>query len=724
MRFVCESCRAQYMINDEKVGPKGVKVRCRKCGYVIHVKKTDGATAAKNGPVNASNDPDDATATQVMNSPLAAGSDATLDLTSPGTPAADPPTSRVNMNDPAVQAAMESKAAKTAAAKEKSNGAEKNGAETPKNEPKPGDSFLGADEDEIGAVFDSVLAGGSTGPTTLPPGGLEAKGAVEGDRESTKVLDADMVKKLAEESNSSGSSNPTLPKVEEVPQQDWYVALNDKQTGPMPLDQLKQHWDKGEVGPDSLCWRAGFSDWIPVSQVKILASVLAPKPAKPIVVAAAATMNPGIIAPAPSVVSVPVQSAFSAGGLVTTVQSEVQVPIAAAALPSNIAAQEDTGTWRPSAASALASLVKEEMEVLAKPPPKKPEPSNDLTTGGLLDLPAAEEKPAPSHHAPEPVAARPAPAPPPPVNPYMANPGATYSAPAVTQYRPPSNRGLLIGLGVGGGVLLLCLIGLVLFLALREPKVVVAQPNNPPAQPTQPVQPVNPPVAVAQPVAQPPQPPPAQPTQPANPPVAAANPEPPPAQPAQPVQPPVVAKGNGTKTNTGGTRVATAKVEKEQPVKAEPAVKETPKPAGNSSSGGDDSFDDLFGDGKKKSAKEEPKADPPPKKKDVYIPAAPGSGGGDLKDALESSDIMETVVANKSGLQRCAEEQKKREGGSSGKIVMKWTIETSGSVKNVSVVTEELKGSYMASCMSTLIKGMKFPRHKKQGEPVQFPFKF
>ncbi|MBL8933563.1 MAG: zinc-ribbon domain-containing protein, partial [Archangium sp.] len=27
MRFVCESCRAQYMINDEKVGPKGVKVR-------------------------------------------------------------------------------------------------------------------------------------------------------------------------------------------------------------------------------------------------------------------------------------------------------------------------------------------------------------------------------------------------------------------------------------------------------------------------------------------------------------------------------------------------------------------------------------------------------------------------------------------------------------------------------------------------------------------------
>ena len=46
MRFVCESCRAQYMINDEKVGPKGVKVRCRKCGYVILVKRSDGHKAS------------------------------------------------------------------------------------------------------------------------------------------------------------------------------------------------------------------------------------------------------------------------------------------------------------------------------------------------------------------------------------------------------------------------------------------------------------------------------------------------------------------------------------------------------------------------------------------------------------------------------------------------------------------------------------------------------
>ncbi|MBE2249177.1 MAG: adventurous gliding motility protein GltJ [Myxococcus sp.] len=703
MRFVCESCRAQYMINDEKVGPKGVKVRCRKCGYVIHVKRTDGGAtgAAGKGPVGASNDPEDATATQVMNSPLAAGADATLDLTSPGAPAADPPTSRVNMNDPAVLAAMDAKAAKTAAAK--------SSASAPPAAAKPGDSFLGADEDEIGAVFDSVLAGGSTGPTTLPTASRDS-GAVEGDRESTKVLDADMVKRLAEESNASpSSSNPALAKVEEVPQQDWYVALNDKQTGPMPLDQLKQHWDTGEVGPDSLCWRAGFSDWIPVSEVKILAAVLAPKPAKPIVVAPPVNVSVGMMAP--SVVSVPVQSAFSAGGLVTTVQSEMQVPIAASSPPSpNIATQEDTGTWRPSAASALASLVKEETDFLAKPAARKQEaPPPEPASGGLLDLPS-EERAAPApQHAPEAAPARPAP---PPVNPYLANQGATYSAPAVTQYRPPSNRGLIIGLGVGGGVLLICLIGLVLFLALREPKVVVA-PQPIAVAPVQP-----PPVAVA-----PTQPAPTQPTQPQPPtqpvaPVAAVTP--PVEQPA-PAQP-VAAVVKTTPTAKGGSTTKTvARAEKPEPAPAPVAEKKEP-----AKSGGDgDSFDDLFGDGKKRPVKEEASAQPEKKKPTVYVPPPPGgAGGGDLKDELNQSDILEVVSGSKAALGRCAEEQRKREPGTTGRLVMKWSIQTSGKVSNVGVVTEEFKGTYMAGCVGGVIKAMTFPRHKKAGEPVQFPFKF
>ena len=50
MRFSCDACNAQYMISDEKVGPNGVKVRCKKCGHIILVKRAAEATAVAPTP--------------------------------------------------------------------------------------------------------------------------------------------------------------------------------------------------------------------------------------------------------------------------------------------------------------------------------------------------------------------------------------------------------------------------------------------------------------------------------------------------------------------------------------------------------------------------------------------------------------------------------------------------------------------------------------------------
>jgi predicted Zn finger-like uncharacterized protein len=48
MKFECDSCHAQYMIADEKVGKRGVKVKCKRCGHVIIVRpESSGAGAAK-----------------------------------------------------------------------------------------------------------------------------------------------------------------------------------------------------------------------------------------------------------------------------------------------------------------------------------------------------------------------------------------------------------------------------------------------------------------------------------------------------------------------------------------------------------------------------------------------------------------------------------------------------------------------------------------------------
>jgi predicted Zn finger-like uncharacterized protein len=54
MKFTCNSCGAQYMISDDKVGPTGVKVRCKKCGNVVLVRRAteDAAAPAAAGATN------------------------------------------------------------------------------------------------------------------------------------------------------------------------------------------------------------------------------------------------------------------------------------------------------------------------------------------------------------------------------------------------------------------------------------------------------------------------------------------------------------------------------------------------------------------------------------------------------------------------------------------------------------------------------------------------
>lgn len=44
MKFACAGCHAQYMISDEKVLPRGVKVRCKKCNHVNIVRRPAPAT--------------------------------------------------------------------------------------------------------------------------------------------------------------------------------------------------------------------------------------------------------------------------------------------------------------------------------------------------------------------------------------------------------------------------------------------------------------------------------------------------------------------------------------------------------------------------------------------------------------------------------------------------------------------------------------------------------
>jgi predicted Zn finger-like uncharacterized protein len=53
MKFSCDDCGAQYMIADEKIGPRGVKVRCKKCANVIILRPSKGPATTVSAPPDA-----------------------------------------------------------------------------------------------------------------------------------------------------------------------------------------------------------------------------------------------------------------------------------------------------------------------------------------------------------------------------------------------------------------------------------------------------------------------------------------------------------------------------------------------------------------------------------------------------------------------------------------------------------------------------------------------
>jgi len=719
MRFVCDSCRAQYMISDDKVGAKGVKVRCKKCGYVILVRRADSDT------------------TQVAPMPQSPSRDS--DSTGPNPLPPEPGTRPGGDDRPATNGAY-------------ANGHGGNGAEGSQ----PISSFGGngangllggVEDDEIGAVFDQVLKSGPQKIDTRPeqsedvPLGFDEND----DLSSTRVVSADALRKLAQQSEqfarggngesgengAGGQEQPAGEKPSDVPENDWFVAVDDQQQGPLTLEKLKDLWDRGEVGPDSLCWRAGYSDWTPLSEVADLKSVLAPKPSKPVIAS-----SPALVGPASgAVVTVPVETSFSSGGMSQSVRTEM--PVSMAAAPEGATdPSTDTGSWQPSAASALASLVKEEMSVLSKP--STPSRSLLLDTGpneppsarggGLLDLPSSPgHAPVGSngHAGPNGLLDVPLPS-----GGAASHAPAASASPAFSQapypgYAPAPahhgvSKGLIVALGVVA-VLLVATIGTVLYVFTRPP----AQPAAPPQVARADVPMPPPPAGVKEtpPAAAPTAPGAAAAGAPSAPVAAAPTPAPPvaapsPATPAPvPVGVPAVASPTGPRRRSPTTGGDTNTPLPKPGGGGDEAEVITP---GKKGSKDDDEFDSLFG----KPGGKTPAAPTPDRKpKTVYVPGEAGAGA-DLKESLGQADVLQTVTSHKGKFVDCVNQQKAKQPGLSGKLVMRWTILPSGKVTNVQVQSEEFKSTYMANCMTILIKGMTFPKHKVQGEPVTFPFSF
>ncbi|MFP2963757.1 GYF domain-containing protein [Myxococcus sp. 1LA] len=56
----------------------------------------------------------------------------------------------------------------------------------------------------------------------------------------------------------------------------WYFVMGGAAYGPHDLAEVKGHLERGAIGPDSLCWREGQGEWLPLQHIPELASALLP----------------------------------------------------------------------------------------------------------------------------------------------------------------------------------------------------------------------------------------------------------------------------------------------------------------------------------------------------------------------------------------------------------------------------------------------------------------
>jgi GYF domain 2/zinc-ribbon domain len=83
-----------------------------------------------------------------------------------------------------------------------------------------------------------------------------------------------------------------------APQEEWHVAINDVPVGPMRRDEVVRKIAMSAIDRDSLAWREGMDDWLPIKHIPELARLFPGAAAPP--AAAGLGMTISGVPPAPS----------------------------------------------------------------------------------------------------------------------------------------------------------------------------------------------------------------------------------------------------------------------------------------------------------------------------------------------------------------------------------------------------------------------------------------
>jgi predicted Zn finger-like uncharacterized protein len=248
MKFLCPSCKAKYQIADEKVAGRSVRMKCRKCGYLIQISKTvtEGSVSRKLESI----EPEPSLRPEPVAPP------------EPKPGRARPPPRRPQ----AARAAPRPEQASTPF------GAPRPEAARPaRAAPRSSVAATPAEQHEVAAVPaqpSNKGNGAAHGAMTAAALGLYSKE----DDERTVIAGsgalAGVFSEMVRQEDTSALDSISASADE------WYVGINGVPVGPIRLSELRSKAAAGAVTPDSLVWRDGFEEWMALKTFPELVAII------------------------------------------------------------------------------------------------------------------------------------------------------------------------------------------------------------------------------------------------------------------------------------------------------------------------------------------------------------------------------------------------------------------------------------------------------------------
>lgn len=249
LKFVCDNCKAKYQIGDDKVAGKTLRMKCRRCGHMIQVAATvTESSVSQKLPT----EPAAGSAPVAPRHPTPAPM-APLDPRSPADTSGDDGATVVkpsplflfqNSSKPAAPAPAPSVA-----------GAPRPGG--PRIVPPARASLRSAPP---GALPNAPIGAASPGPSgaAMAAHSPSAPGLYGGFARAVAVP-------------QPAAQQPADPP---LPTEDWYVGIGGVPLGPVRLSVLRDKAAANQVDAESLVWREGFDEWVPVKSFPALLSLV------------------------------------------------------------------------------------------------------------------------------------------------------------------------------------------------------------------------------------------------------------------------------------------------------------------------------------------------------------------------------------------------------------------------------------------------------------------